>query len=530
MLNIAAEKYRWWQNSDPEMSEKDAEKFCRKTLFMVLLCWNIFWLAVPMLVIPGIYFDVLENIEWGRYWQFGYDKHPFVSMWITRFFYELTGTASVMYLLNQISISCAVVCVWLLARKFVKPLPALAAALMTLTLQYYSSWALEFNNDVIAISVWGAAALFFYNAVTKQHIKYWLLTAFFCAVALMTKYYAIVLLCGMALVVVGHRRGRESFRHAGIYLAAGLFLGLIIPNMIFLVQNDFLPFQYATDSAAKYEGFFHSRLMSAFDLIGVISGRLGFFIGVYLLLFFRSKPHRPGQMTFNRFFVIAVGMGPLLITLLFPLLTGGRIKATWLASCFSLLAVLLFMYLRPVITKRSIQMLIFAIGLFGVILAGELAFSKGIKLSYYKRGCGYEAFPGDALSREITNRWRSRYNTPLKYVIANRRDGCNVAYYAEDNPSAFYFADPRISPWIDVSAVEFYGGVIVWEIEGDEPENMLPEFCDNLGEIVNDIVLLEPIVLERVTTPWSRLIMQRSPKTIKMGMAFLPPFNANGNQ
>lgn len=528
MLNTVIEKI--WKSRKEVIRTTNAEdeRFARNILFWSLAIWSVYWFILPLLIIPGEYFDVLENIEWGRYWQFGYDKHPFVSMWITRAFYNLTGGTWVTYLLNQISISCAVICVWLLAKKIVTPLPALAAALMTLTLQYYSSWALEFNNDVIAISIWGATALFFYNALERQRILDWLLTAFFCAVALMTKYYAIVMIFSMAAVVLGHRKGRVSFRRSGIYWAIGLFLFLIFPNVIFLFQNDFLPFQYASKSsvASEHEGFWVSRFMNEFDLIGVILGRLGFFIGVYLCLFFHSHPQKLRPVSFHRFFMIVVGLGPLILTLLFPFLSGGRIKATWLASCFSLLALILFMHFRPEVTRRKIFILLAAIGVFGLALGGEIAFSKGIKLSYFKRGCGYEAFPGKELGREVTQLWQNRYKTPLKYVISGRKEGCNVSYFAADKPSAYYYADNRISPWVAPDDVLRFGAIIVWEIDDPEEEGDLPNYIQDMGELQDEIICLKPIVLERATNAWARFIMQRPPKSVTIGVAILPPYDA----
>ena len=194
--------------------DEKTDHWCRKVLGMTLAVWGVFWTLLPLILLEGKYYDVLENLEWGRYWQFGYDKHPFVSMWISRAVYEVTGSPNWFFLLNQISVALAVLCVWLLSRRVLRPLPALAASLMTLTLQYFSSWALEFNNDVIAVSVWAAAMLFCHRAITGQKIADWCLTAFFCFIALMTKYYAAVLIGLLGLAVLCHKTGRKSFRHA----------------------------------------------------------------------------------------------------------------------------------------------------------------------------------------------------------------------------------------------------------------------------------------------------------------------------
>lgn len=528
MLNILIEKYFPKKTLYTENENDNDYAFCRKTLIIVLLVWNLVWFLSPILVIPGVYFDVVENIEWGRYWQFGYDKHPFVSMWITRFFYKLTGTTEVMYLLNQISISAAVICVWLLAKKFLPALSALAAALMTLTLQYYSSWAVEFNNDVIAISVWGAIALFFYNALKDQTIKYWLLTAFFCFLAVMTKYYAGVLMMCMAIVVLGHPQGRKSFKHAGIYIAATLFILLILPNVLWLFKHDFLPFKYAASSAAINGGvnFFMRGLVNEAKLLVIVLERLVFFIIAYILLFLCGKPAKKANAEFERFYIFVIAFGPLLLTMLFPLVTGGRIKPSWLASCFSLWALGLFMFFNPKVTRRTIYLLISWVGILGVILVAEYAYSKGIKMPYRKRSCSYEVFPGNNIADVLTARWRKLYNSPLKYVIGDRRDTSHVACFSKDNPSAFYSANTIISPWIDIDSVKKHGGILMWEISNSDPNpdpKKLPAWANNLGEAKTRVITQDLLVFDRLAKTWTKHFTTEPLRKVKIAWAVLPP-------
>ena len=360
-------------------SAGDDTRFCRRTLFGTLAVWGVFWTLIPLILLEGIYFDVLENLEWGRYWQFGYDKHPFISMWISRAVFELTGSPAWLYLLNQISVFLAVLCVWLLARRVLRPLSALAAALMTLTLQYFSSWALEFNNDVIAISVWAAAMLFCYRAIVGQKTADWCLTAFFCFVAVMTKYYAFLLVGLLGLAVLGHQTGRKSFRRPGLYCASLLFLVLILPNFIWLVRNDFLPFTYAAHSAStsgelqNVTGLMRHYCATASFFRHVLE-RIACFLPVFLVLF--SKRERPENRIekngFDLFYITLIALGPPAVTLLLPLLGGLQIKITWLASCFSFLGVWLFLVLDPVVTRRRIMLLVAILGVYAVVLGNDL--------------------------------------------------------------------------------------------------------------------------------------------------------------
>ena len=508
--------------------DEKENRFCRKVLIWVLAIWGVFWTLLPLILLEGLYFDVLENLEWGRYWQFGYDKHPFVSMWITRAVYEMTGEPAWLYLLNQISVFLAVLCVWLLARRVLRPLPALAATLMTLTLQYFSSWALEFNNDVIAVSVWAAAMLFCYRAVVGQKITDWLLTAFFCFLAVMTKYYAALLVGLLGLAVLCHKTGRKSFRHAGLYTAAVFFLLLILPNVIWLFNNDFLPFDYAMQSSTRKEvtGIMRNLTQSWSFFMRMLE-RLGFFIPVFLVLF--GKRERPENRIrtegFDRFYFTLIGLGPLGFTLLLPLLGGLHIKMTWLASCFSFLAVWLFMVLNPVVTRRRILLLVIFLGLYGFGLGFHKTYSALWKQPYRDRSCPYHIYPGKPIAEKAEEIWsRNVPNRPLKYVIAPREEGSSLSYYVSTRPHSCYFYDFRISPWCSKEDLEQSGALVAWEMTSQSDgsfESKPPKWLKALPK--DRLVMAGHSDFDRLVRPWFRCHVKEPVRKIRIAFAVLLP-------
>ncbi|MEA4862638.1 MAG: glycosyltransferase family 39 protein [Victivallaceae bacterium] len=505
--------------------------FCRKVLFWTLLIWSVVWFAAPALCIKGLFFDVVENLEWGRYYQFGYDKHPFVSMWISRFVYDLTGSAGwPLYLLCNISIVLAVVCVWRVALKFLSPLRALAAALLLLTLQYFSSWALEFNNDVIAISVWAAAVLFFHRALTAQRLADWLLTALFCALAMLTKYYAAVLLAAFALVVLFTPEGRRSFARPGLYAAAALFILLVLPNVVWLFEHDFSPFLYAEHGARLDEepsGFWLPRLIGFLDMCGGVVQRCALLMVVFALFFVKpAKRNGEPPARFERFFIFNMAFTPLLLTFLIPIISGGMVKDSWLASCFNFVPVYLFMALNPAVSRARIKWLLAALTAVCAIYLGSFVHSKLYKNPYSNKGvrCPYEAYPGREIAGRLDGLWRGLFGTPPKYVIGSRYTGAFYAFYGEGKPHAFYMADTSASNWIDPAAVKRDGALIVWEITPKRKSTMdLPEWLDNLGEDRERVERLPDLEFERLSYGFTR--GSGSPRPVIIGVALLPPEN-----
>jgi hypothetical protein len=117
----------------------------------------------------------------------------------------------------------------------------------------------------------------------------------------------------------------------------------------------------------------------------------------------------------------------------------------------------------------------------------------------------------------ITQRWREKTGTPLRYVggVAGAQGGGefaanNIAVYSPDRPHVVVHGDPRLSPWIDRADLARRGGVFVWEQVGADPS--LPP---DLQQAFPRAELQPPLVLPRQTR------LPRRP--VVVNYAFLPP-------
>ena len=51
----------------------------RRFLTVLLCAWGAVWFVAPLLALDNAFIDVPENIIWGSYFQFGYDKNPYLG-------------------------------------------------------------------------------------------------------------------------------------------------------------------------------------------------------------------------------------------------------------------------------------------------------------------------------------------------------------------------------------------------------------------------------------------------------------------
>ena len=81
---------------------------------------------------------------------------------------------------------------------------------------------------------------------------HWLLLGFALGMALWAKYFVVVLAVPLVLFALLDRDARKALATPGPYVAAAVALVVMAPHLVWLVQNDFLPFAYADARAVHF--------------------------------------------------------------------------------------------------------------------------------------------------------------------------------------------------------------------------------------------------------------------------------------
>ena len=144
--------------------------------------------------------------------------------------------------------------VFAMARPLVGALGALVAVLIVDGLHYLNYTAAKFNHDVIQLPFWALAGFAFHRALRGGEIRHWLLLGLAVGLSLWAKYFVAVLALPMALFVLLDRDARKSLATPGPYVALAAALVVMAPHLVWLVQNDFLPFAYAEHRALPSRG------------------------------------------------------------------------------------------------------------------------------------------------------------------------------------------------------------------------------------------------------------------------------------
>ncbi len=477
-----------------------------RALAAILLLHAAMWTALPTLLYTNLPLDLIEALTYGREWQLGYDKLPPLPWWMVEIVYRLVGHDFAYYLLAQVAVVAALWLVWLTARPLTGPIGALVAVLIVDGLHYLNYTAAKFNHDVMQLPFWALAGFAFHRALRGGWIGHWLLLGVAIGMSLWAKYFVVVLAAPLALFLLLDRDARKTLATPGPYVAAAVALVTMAPHLVWLVQNDFLPFTYAEHRALPSRGLidhiWHPLQFAVSQAFFLIPSAL-----IALPLFVpRRNADAPASDAFDMRIVTWLAFGPIATVLAMSAVSGRGTVAMWGYPLWLFIGVWAVMVAcRALDETRLARVLITWMAVFGCLALAFIA-NYAILPNYDHR---YRAvfFPGDELARELSQRYRAVTGKPIVYVIGSMWDGGNIAHYAPDHPRVLIDGKPERAPWIDLADLRSKGALVVW----------------TAGDLTAVPPELRTIAVEAAVQPPFQLHDRRGDSTLNVGWAILQP-------
>jgi 4-amino-4-deoxy-L-arabinose transferase-like glycosyltransferase len=421
----------------------------------------LLWTFGPYVARPSLPHDTLEGITWGLQWQWGYNKHPFLTAWLAAGAAKLLGNGDwPIYLLAQSAVAFTFIAVWQLAKKMLPALHALIATLILDGVLFYNINSFNFTSDTLQSPLWALLSLFFYQALVSQKIYYWLLTGLFTALCICTKYQVIVLLLPMLFLCLWNPTARASFIKPGIYCALFLFFLLISPHVVWLYQHDFITFTYARNSATEYtetKTIFGIVLYPLLALANQIFNISGIFI---LLWPFYTKDKGPELInSFQWQFLISLGFGPTLLSFLLCMLIGDYFPPRWSTPYFFLIGIMSIAYLKPKLSRKQIMQWTISIVLFSFLLFSV----RMASLTFFRRADSDAFFPNKEMALSLSKIWHQHYQVPLSYLAGSNYLVAMLTPYITDHPKPYLSWVENENPWINEAKLRKKGALFIWD-------------------------------------------------------------------
>ncbi|HVZ51195.1 MAG TPA: glycosyltransferase family 39 protein [Pseudolabrys sp.] len=469
----------------------------------------VLWTLLPALLYPNLPLDLIEALVYGREWQLGYDKLPPLPWWLAEIAYRLVGHDFAYYALSQICVVAAFALVFVMARALVGPLAALVCVLVLDGLHFFTSTAPQFNHNVIQLPFWALAGYALHRGLRDRRIADWVLLGLAVGISLWAKYFVVVLVAPMVVFVLVDREARQCLKTPGPYIAAAVALLVMAPHLIWLVKNDFLPLGYVEQHSTLARGWYdHLWRPLQFAL-----SQFGFLIPCLLIaapLFYprRRADEAPPAYAADAFdwrIVTWLSFGPVATMLAMAAASGRGTFTNWGYPLWLFLGLWLVLLARPVIDRLRLARVLVIWAIVFTCLALAFIADYAVLPQFDHR---YRAvfFPGDALAREISQRYRAVTGQRLAYVIGPMWEGGNIEHYAGSHPRVLIDGKPARAPWIDLNDLRARGAVVVWTV-GDP--NVVPIAYRNIAV---DAAVQPPFTLPyrrgagHITVGWAILL------------------------
>jgi 4-amino-4-deoxy-L-arabinose transferase-like glycosyltransferase len=484
------------------------------SLFAISHC--ILWTLLPTILRFNPHLDSLEAFVWGSEWQLGYDKHPPLSAWFLELILVILGKkAWVAYFVSQICITSALVAMWHLSKLFLDKSSALMAVLLLEGIYYYNFTSTEYNTNILMLPIWAWSILYSWKACFTNQAQYWVKLGILLGLGMLSKYYTILLCTTIILMIIFEPDFRKNLKTFKPYLGVAFFLLIITPHLIWLIKNNFPTISYInTRLSSNYSIYNHLLNPFNFFLAQLLShlGMLIIFFGAFFKFINRSAYKnftlRTSFKDIKAVFLIFMGFGPFILTLIPSLLTASTIKDMWGTPLWNLSGIILFYFLKPSLTEISLKRFykIWAIIMILVVLIYSLTI-------LFNQNNKRDSFNGYLAAFEVNRLWSIlNPNQPLEIVAGEIWLTSNISFFSPQKIHVFIDMDEKTSPWLSYHDIEDKGGVILWDIKEEGEE--LPKRFKN--KISSKVIIQQPLLIKSMADRY-----QNQPD-FKLGIAIIP--------
>ncbi len=480
--------------------------------------WLILRTAVWILAIvashPNAPLDLVEWLSWGGVWQWGYCKHPPLPAWLADAAASIDpGRVWPVYVLSYCVVASVLIAVWKLAREYLSPPLALAAAVANDGLMYLTNDGAEYSNNIVLDAGWAWLILATHRAVFRRSFAWWCAVGAILGLMLLTKYTIGLPVLVLLVFLAVHRSTRSVWRRPGLYVAAIIALGIVAPHVRWLIEHDFLTMKYAAERS-KADGSWLRHITFPFQFL---AGQVMLLVPVLAVIWplVRWKRHREPDSTERRFLLWAI-LGPFAVLMVLSLTTGVLLRQIWGSPLWPFFGLLLLTFFRRSDAEFRLRWVVIR---WAIVFTALLTFTVVKQIAGPKLTGQVERphFPGRALADEVNRRWEAKYGGRPPIVGGEGWRSGNICCYSAHRPGLYssgsmqYFEiEPQHSPWTNDADINERGAAFVWDAElmgGDSIDELKRRYP--AVEFQPDIEL--PYGASGVS------------KTARVGLAFVPP-------
>ena len=401
--------------------------------FYIFVTVHLFvWTLVPAITNNNLPLDTIEALAWGSNLDWGFDKHPPASAFFVEFFYQIFGSQDwVYYFLSQIFVTIAFFVVFKFAEELLNnKLLSLISVFLLEGIYFYNFTTPEFNVNVAQLPFWALTVYYSWRIFSKEKIdlKDNILLGIFAAIGFLSKYLFVYLLVTIDFLFFYIIFIKKEKKYDYKYLISfTVFLILLVPHLIWLIDNDYITITYGLGRAGlENSNFLNHLTYPLLFLVKQIGILIPFFImSLFLIKKFEFKVNLKDK---KLLFLISINLIPIALMLLTSIFTGSKIRTMWMTPFYLFIGVLIIYVFQMEINLKKLNGFLSAflfIFIFSPFSYAYVSVAQKDKRTDYL---------GKEIAQEIQLEWNKNFNEPINVVLGNEWNAGNLSYHLNSRP------------------------------------------------------------------------------------------------
>jgi 4-amino-4-deoxy-L-arabinose transferase-like glycosyltransferase len=390
------------------------------------------WTLVPAITNNNLPLDTIEALAWGSNLDWGFDKHPPASAFFVEFFYQIFGSQDwVYYFLSQIFVTIAFFVVFKFAEELLNnKLLSLISVFLLEGIYFYNFTTPEFNVNVAQLPFWALTVYYSWRIFSKEKIdlKDNILLGIFAAIGFLSKYLFVYLLVTIDFLFFYIIFIKKEKKYDYKYLISfTVFLILLVPHLIWLIDNDYITITYGLGRAGLENSNFLNHLTYPLLFLGKQIGILipFFIMSLFLIKKFEFKINLKDK---KLLFLISINLIPIALMLLTSIFTGSKIRTMWMTPFYLFIGVLTIYVFQMEINLKKLNGFLSA---FLFIFIFSPFFYAYVSVTQEDKRTDYL---GKEIAQKIQLEWNKNFNEPINVVLGNEWNAGNLSYHLNSRP------------------------------------------------------------------------------------------------
>jgi 4-amino-4-deoxy-L-arabinose transferase-like glycosyltransferase len=423
--------------------------------FMVI--WTLYFTITEAPV--AIKHDMAEAYAWGQEFQLGYNQHPPFWAWICGLWFSVfprTGWAFA--LLSSLNAGIGLWGAWMVIGDFTHGRKRMAAWMLLLLTPLYTFYAYKYDANTIFLSVWPWTLHYFMRSVRGRETGAAVGFGTCAAFALMSKYYAVILVATCLLALLRHPARWKYLGSASPYISMAVAAAICAPHIGWLLTNRALPVRYLINISGQGWGEILGSAVKT--LTGAVGMNLGVIVVVGLVALISRRAggvtsDTPDTTDLPLGVLGILALAPLILTIVSAMVLRTKITPEMTIGTFALLPLLTIELAGAMDDGRLYRI---AARLAGMVTLGALLLSPVIAADRtFLSSNAMKIAPYQEAAAEATRLWHARTSLPLAYVGGTGWYENAIAFYSSDRPHVFVHFIYALNLWVTPEALAKHG-------------------------------------------------------------------------